>query len=101
VPGLDHSLQVAAHRAILGDHTSPHLCIPYDSRQDVVEIMSDPSGKGAYGFHLLGAVELLLQVHSVRDILGTLNDSHNPPLVISDTRGQHIEYSLPAARPYG
>jgi len=59
--GLEDLGKMVSHVVSLRNSHQPHLRIPQDSREDVIEIMSDTPCKRADRFHLLGLAELFLQ----------------------------------------
>src|SRR5262249_43613088 len=54
------------------------LGVPHDAGEDVVEVVGDAAGQGPDGLHLLGLVELLLQLDLLRDVTGRGDVVHDP-----------------------
>ncbi len=68
-------------------HPKPHdLGLAHDRGQDVVEIMSNTTGEGANGLHLLGMTQLFFQLHLFRNIKQGNNKTSHPSLRIMDCR---------------
>jgi hypothetical protein len=62
--GTDDFLQVAVHRAIVGDIVECQFTIAENRPQDIIKVMSDSPSEGAARFHLLGPEELLAELFS-------------------------------------
>ena len=59
---LADTLQVRGQFLIRINLAQGQLCMAKDHAQHVVEVVGDPSGQTAYGFHLLGLGQLALQL---------------------------------------
>ena len=59
---LADALQVRGQFLIRINLAEGQLCVAQNHAQHVVEVVGDPSGQTAYGFHLLGLSQLALQL---------------------------------------
>ncbi len=103
--GVENLFQTAPKRMGLTDVCQPHLAIAENDSKNVVEIMGNPAGQRADGFHLLGLPQLGLDAQpfllgdlTVGDVLGY--HEHAPAAVqLYDFNGNQGAPDLPGPGP--
>ena len=93
--GIGDLLGGSAKRRVRAEAIKQELGVTGDHHQQVVEVMSDASGKPTHGFHLLGLAELLLQSPVFGDVLGKQLEEDGVAFVAKGTSGEaHVDGSV-------
>ena len=71
--------------------------VPLDDHEEVVEVMGDAAGQGAHGLHLLGVVELGLDLLALAHVVE--HHDEGPLHVVADR--QELDHELPVVELHG
>src|SRR5208337_4275687 len=89
---VEHLIQVAAYRVCLCKRESGYFRVAYYGRQNVVEVMGDPTGQGADGLHLLRLAKVSFKLHLAGDIPVDAYIVDDSPGLVPDGRCRGLRF---------